>query len=159
MKSSFFETFPSIISANNEADPLANEISFRNDINAEDPSYLKIFPNPISYHSKDIQKEDNEDQNKPLPKRCKFSLQEDLLLLKYFQLYGKKWRFISTCISTRSPSKLKNRYYSYLRNQKVVDTLNLILVNLELVAKIEDYPNHELEKFQIFFTKQGLTNY
>jgi 2-phosphoglycerate kinase len=73
------------------------------------------------------------------------------MLYKYIQKHGRKWRKLSKMFEKRTPIKLKNYFYSYLRKENVQNTLKYMLEFLEKVCPIEDYSSEDLEKFKIFF--------
>jgi len=57
-----------------------------------------------------------------IPLRVKFTHQEDLMIAKYFNIYGCDWTQIATHFTDRTAMMLKNRYYSHIRKKEF--TLN-----------------------------------
>lgn len=68
----------------------------------------------------------------PVPKRVKFSHEEDVLIAKCFEEYGIDWDKMVIHFTNRTAIMLKNRYYSYIRKNDRLDKL------LEEAQKIED---------------------
>jgi len=50
----------------------------------------------------------------PLIKKGKWTKEEDLLLLKLMETYGKNWTLISKLFTSRNPKQVKNRYENSL---------------------------------------------
>lgn len=59
----------------------------------------------------------------PVQRKIKFSHHEDLMLAKYYNLYGSDWTKISTFFKNRTGVMLKNRYYSHIRKRDLLGTL------------------------------------
>jgi len=76
----------------------------------------KMGPTKLRDHFKSLTKG-------TLPKRVKFTHDEDLLIAKYFDLYGCDWEKISAHFSNRTPMMIKNRYYSYIRKRSLQEDL------------------------------------
>jgi Myb-like DNA-binding domain. len=72
--------------------------------------------------------------------RVKFSIKEDLILAKYYRMYGSKWDKICEHFRKRDPIMIKNRYYSHLRKKNLLHSLLRIVDQLELThnSQIED---------------------
>lgn len=79
-----------------------------------------------------------------------FSLKEDLILAKYFKKDGSKWGEIALYLPGRSASKVKNRYYSYIKDEKVFNALIYILHGWETTDEIENIPETILFPFRKF---------
>jgi len=81
-------------------------------------------------------------------KRVRFTHEEDLLIAKYFKKYGNDWNRIGVHFSSRTPTMLKNRYYSHIRKRKL---LNELLSEAddesykELLDEVEEEPFFESE--------------
>lgn len=58
-----------------------------------------------------------------IPLRVKFSHQEDLMIAKYFEVYGCDWTQISTHFTDRTAMMLKNRYYSHIRKKNLLASM------------------------------------
>jgi len=52
---------------------------------------------------------------------CKFTRQEDLLIIKYVKEFGKDWTKIACHLPNRTPVMIKNRYYSFIRKKGKVN--------------------------------------
>lgn len=59
----------------------------------------------------------------PVPKRVKFTHEEDILIVKYFDEYGVDWEKMVAHFPNRTAMMLKNRYYSFIRKQGKYETL------------------------------------
>lgn len=59
----------------------------------------------------------------PVQRKIKFSHQEDLMLAKYFNIYGSDWNKIASFFKNRTGVMLKNRYYSHIRKRDLLSTL------------------------------------
>jgi len=59
----------------------------------------------------------------PVPKRVKFSHEEDVLIAKYFDEYGVDWDKMVSHFPNRTAIMLKNRYYSHIRKHNMLDSL------------------------------------
>jgi len=75
--------------------------------------------------------------------RIKFTLREDLLLSKYYNIYGTDWDKIASHFQRRTPVMLKNRYYSYIRKKRLLNYY------LEKLAKIEEAHKSPIEDLQL----------
>jgi len=75
-----------------------------------------------------------------IPLRVKFSHQEDLMIAKYFEVYGCDWTQISTHFTDRTAMMLKNRYYSHIRKK------NLLASMLEEVKGDPSDPQTNIEE-------------
>jgi len=64
-------------------------------------------------------------------KRVRFTLSEDLMIAKYFKIYGTDWQQISTYFTGRNAVMLKNRYYAHIRKRGLYDTLLNVNKKLE----------------------------
>lgn len=72
---------------------------------------------------------------KDTPKRKKFTLKEDFLLVKYFSLYNMDWDKVAEKIENRSPSMIKNRYYALKKeNDNKIEKLQNYIYNFEIEA-------------------------
>lgn len=58
-----------------------------------------------------------------IPLRVKFNHNEDLLIAKYFDIYGCDWVQISNHFTDRTPIMLKNRYYSHIRKKNLLSSM------------------------------------
>jgi hypothetical protein len=103
----------------------------------------------VSPRSDDIFNEEKQEV-----KRQNYSLKEDLMLAKYFREFGMKWKLMVPFFNNRSYAKLKNRYYSYLRKGKIMESLLFILNDLEEVGPIDGYSEESLEPFRQFIAVQ-----
>jgi len=72
-----------------------------------------------------LKKQDNVTRNK------RFSHEEDLLLIRYYKMYGLDWCKISHHFEGRDPIMLKNRYYSFIRRKGLISKLTRELDNSE----------------------------
>lgn len=83
----------------------------------------------------------------PVPKRVKFSHEEDVLIAKCFEEYGIDWDKMVVHFTNRTGIMLKNRYYSYIRKNDRLDKL------LEEAQKVEvpttAIPNGDSEKLEL----------
>jgi len=52
-----------------------------------------------------------------IKKRVKFSHEEDLQLVKSYQIYGLNWEKIASSLERRTPMMVKNRFYSYIKKK------------------------------------------
>ena len=68
-------------------------------------------------------------------KRVRFTHEEDLLIAKYFNKYGNDWSKIAIHFNNRTPTMLKNRYYSHIRKRNLLD---------ELLSEADDDQQKEL---------------
>jgi hypothetical protein len=59
----------------------------------------------------------------PVPKRIKFSHEEDVLIAKYFDEYGVDWEKMVSHFPNRTAVMLKNRYYSHIRKHNMLESL------------------------------------
>jgi len=82
-------------------------------------------------------------QNTCREPRIKFTLREDLLLSKYYNIYGTDWDKIASHFQRRTPVMLKNRYYSYIRKKRLLNYY------LEKLAKIEEAHKSPIEDLQL----------
>jgi len=82
-------------------------------------------------------------QNTCREPRIKFTLREDLLLSKYYNIYGTDWDKIASHFQRRTPVMLKNRYYSYIRKKRLLNYY------LEKLAKIEETHKSQIEDLQL----------
>lgn len=84
--------------------------------------------------------------------RRPFSMREDLLLCKLYKVYGRNWKKMTDYFTKdRTAVKLKNRYYSFTRNEKILAALEFLLNDLEEpTIKIEEYTDDILEGFRTF---------
>jgi len=58
-----------------------------------------------------------------IPLRVKFSHEEDLMIAKFFDLYGCDWAQVATHFTDRTAIMLKNRYYSHIRKRNLLDSM------------------------------------
>lgn len=58
-----------------------------------------------------------------IPLRVKFTHQEDLMIAKYFDVYGCDWAQMATHFADRTAMMLKNRYYSHIRKRNLLSTM------------------------------------
>jgi len=58
-----------------------------------------------------------------IPLRVKFSHQEDLMIAKYFEVYGCDWAQMATHFTDRTAMMLKNRYYSHIRKRNLLSSM------------------------------------
>lgn len=77
-------------------------------------------------------------------------MKEDLVIAKYYSRLGKKWPLIAPKLTNRTPSKVKNRFYSYTRKKGILDALLFILNGLEEEDEIEKFPEEILSPFRNF---------
>jgi hypothetical protein len=59
----------------------------------------------------------------PVPKRVKFSHEEDVLIAKYFEEYGVDWEKMVSHFPNRTAIMLKNRFYSHIRKHNLLESL------------------------------------
>lgn len=59
----------------------------------------------------------------PVPKRVKFTHEEDILIAKYFDEYGVDWERMVAHFPNRTAMMIKNRYYSFIRKKNKYDHL------------------------------------
>jgi hypothetical protein len=59
----------------------------------------------------------------PVPKRVKFSHEEDVLIAKYFDEYGVDWDKMVSHFPNRTAIMLKNRFYSHIRKHNMLESL------------------------------------
>lgn len=76
----------------------------------------KLGPKKLKDHFKSLTKGS-------LPKRIKFTHEEDLQIAKYFEQFGADWGKIATFLPARSAMMIKNRFYSYIRKKNIVSDL------------------------------------
>jgi len=74
--------------------------------------------------------------------RVKFTLKEDLLLAKYFNIYKFDWEQIANNFKRRDSMMLKNRYYAYIRKRNLLEKL---LNTVETLEKKYGKPLEEIE--------------
>jgi len=101
----------------------------------------------ISKKSKKIKKRDMFSRKYT---RQAFSFKEDLLLTKYFVKYGNDWKKIASCMKKRTLSKVRNRYYTFHRNEETFQALLFVLHDFEKEDQIEKIPEDLLTPFQRF---------
>lgn len=73
-------------------------------------------------------------------KRIKFNHREDLMIAKYYDRFGSNWTKMAPLFPDRTPTMLKNRYYSFIRKRNMTEML------LEKVKEIESDNNHTVDK-------------
>jgi hypothetical protein len=87
----------------------------------------------------------------PPLQRKRFSVKEDMMIAKCISLFGKNWSRISCLLqNSRTPTMVKNRYYSYLRKNEAMRTLLFIVKDLEQAGPIELQDDEKIEDFHIF---------
>jgi hypothetical protein len=59
----------------------------------------------------------------PVPKRVKFTHEEDVMIAKYFDTYGVDWDKIVEHFPNRTAIMIKNRFYSYIRKNNRLENL------------------------------------
>jgi len=59
----------------------------------------------------------------PVPKRVKFTHEEDLMIAKYFDIYGVDWEKMAIHFPNRTAIMIKNRFYSYIRKNNRLENL------------------------------------
>mgnify|MGYP002622537062 CR=1 FL=1 len=57
------------------------------------------------------------------PLREKFTHQEDLLIAKYYSIYGFQWNKIAMFVKSRTSVMIKNRFYSHIKKYNLLDSL------------------------------------
>jgi len=82
-------------------------------------------------------------QNACREPRIKFTLREDLLLAKFYNIHGTDWDKIASHFERRTPVMLKNRYYSYIRKKRLLNFY------LEKLAKIEEAHKSQIEDLHL----------
>jgi hypothetical protein len=78
----------------------------------------------------------------PVPKRVKFSHEEDVLIAKYFDEYGVDWDKMVSHFPNRTAIMLKNRFYSHIRKHNMLESL------LEESGQGEDCVNAKIGRLQ-----------
>jgi len=63
-------------------------------------------------------------------RKTKFTHKEDLLIAKYFDLFGTDWKRIAQYLKDRTGVMVKNRYYSFIRKRDCMK---------DLVKQVQDY--------------------
>jgi len=53
-----------------------------------------------------------------IPKRVKFTQEEDVQLSNYYEIYGSDWVKIASHFANRTPQMIKNRFYSHIRKMQ-----------------------------------------
>ena len=86
----------------------------------------------------------------PVPKRVKFTHEEDLMIAKYFDLYGVDWEKMVAHFPNRTAIMIKNRFYSYIRK-------NNRLENLLQEAGLRTGPGNQEENCEKDACKEELT--
>ncbi|EAR93946.1 Myb-like DNA-binding domain protein (macronuclear) [Tetrahymena thermophila SB210] len=105
-----------------------NSETSENDINEEGQISVDKNSNNISNHLKRGNNEANLLDNKNLnqqqsigqnnenqSKKVRFTAEEDEALIKLIQIHGKKWKVISELMDGKNETRIRNRYYSYIR--------------------------------------------
>lgn len=83
----------------------------------------------------------------PIQKRFKFHPAEDLMIAKYFEVYGSNWSQMSTHFKNRTPVMLKNRYYSFIKKKGLMDFLIQKVKQLEKNdRRVDDIVDKESQK-------------
>jgi len=122
----------------------------------------KLGPKKLKDHFKSLTKGS-------LPKRIKFTHEEDLQIAKFFEQFGADWAKIATFLPARSAMMVKNRFYSFIRKKNLVNNLlnelsNSDNQNLEaeeslnspVVKEEEENEDHESEEQTPFISyKEG----
>ncbi|KAL4512766.1 hypothetical protein ABPG72_017451 [Tetrahymena utriculariae] len=57
----------------------------------------------------------NGQNNENQSKKVRFTAEEDEALIKLIQIHGKKWKVISELMDGKNETRIRNRYYSYIR--------------------------------------------
>jgi hypothetical protein len=56
-------------------------------------------------------------------KRIRFTHDEDMMIAKYFKIYGNDWNKIASHFDSRTSIMLKNRYYSHIKKRNLLNKL------------------------------------
>jgi len=56
-------------------------------------------------------------------RKSRFTHREDLILVKYYQIFGCDWEAVSQFLPGRAPNVVKNRFYSYIKKKKLLASL------------------------------------
>jgi len=97
----------------------------------------KITPSRVRAKYRAMTQENYKEQ------RVKFSRKEDLILAKYFAVYGYEWDKIAKYFPSRNSMMIKNRYYAGIRKKNLLDSL------LAEVAELERKNNKPIEEIDI----------
>ena len=83
--------------------------------------------------------------------RVKFSAKEDLILAKYYRMYGTNWEKINEHFTKRDHIMLKNRFYAHIRKKNLLNSLLYLVDQLELKhnALIDDIEIDESMGFEV----------
>lgn len=82
-----------------------------------------------------------------IPLRVKFGHEEDLLIAKYFNIYGCDWTQIATHFEDRTGIMLKNRYYSHIRKKNLLNSmLDELKENGEECLEVENKIEKNIEE-------------
>jgi Myb-like DNA-binding domain. len=58
-----------------------------------------------------------------IPLREKFTHEEDLLIAKYYNIYGLQWKKIAEHLKARTHIMVKNRFYSHIKRNNLLESL------------------------------------
>lgn len=75
-----------------------------------------------------------------IPLRVKFTHQEDLMIARYFDIYGCDWTQIATHFTDRTAMMLKNRYYSHIRKKNLLNSMLEEANEIQTSDKKEEAP-------------------
>jgi hypothetical protein len=95
-------------------------------------------------------------KNQFILQRCMFSVKEDMIIAKYYCIYGKNWTKIASHLDFRTSGMVKNRFYSYIRKQNIMKTLLFIKDDLEAEGEIESQDEEMVEDFHIFIPPKNM---
>ncbi|KAL4481605.1 hypothetical protein ABPG74_007694 [Tetrahymena malaccensis] len=112
---------------NNNRNNINNSESSENNINEE--GYTSVDKNSnnqrgmnesnLVLNDKDKknlnQQQLNGQNNENQSKKVRFTAEEDEALIKLIQIHGKKWKVISELMDGKNETRIRNRYYSYIR--------------------------------------------
>jgi len=62
-------------------------------------------------------------KNNEAPLRQRFTPEEDLLIAKYYKIYGLQWKKIAEHLKSRTAIMVKNRFYAYIRKNNLLESL------------------------------------
>jgi len=62
-------------------------------------------------------------KNNELPLWRKFTYEEDMIIAKYYSIYGFQWKKIAEHLKSRTHIMVKNRFYSHIKKRNLIETL------------------------------------
>jgi len=89
-----------------------------------------------------------------LKRKTRFTHREDLILVRYYQVFGCDWEAVSQFLPGRASNVVKNRFYSYIKKKKLLQSL--INESKEVSSDIEcglsvldeDSDEYQVENFE-----------